>query len=122
MGFVEEGKIIDELVGKINVLKEELIKILDIWNVSVKNKKDEVFGRIIVMDNDLFKVLYYVIKIGLGIYYIMGGVKININIEVLDKDGKLIIGLFVVGEVIGGLYGENCIGGNFVVEIIIFGC
>lgn len=51
----------------------------------------------------------------------MGGVKINTNTEVLDKDGKPIPGLFAAGEVTGGLHGENRIGGNSVAEIIIFG-
>ncbi len=39
MGFVEEGKTIDELAGKINVPKEELTKTLDTWNASVKKQK-----------------------------------------------------------------------------------
>lgn len=73
------------------------------------------------MEYDLLFLNYYVIKIVLGIYYMMGGVKINMNIEVLDKENQLISGLYVVGEVIGGLYGDNRIGGNLVVEIIIFG-
>ncbi|MMZ70166.1 Fumarate reductase flavoprotein subunit precursor [compost metagenome] len=51
----------------------------------------------------------------------MGGVKINTNTEVLDKDGKAIEGLFAAGELTGGLHGENRIGGNSVAEIIIFG-
>lgn len=121
MGFVEEGKTIDELAGKINVPKEELTKTLDTWNTSVKNKKDEAFGRTTAMDNDLSKAPYYAIKIGPGIHYTMGGVKINTNTEVLDKDGKPITGLFAAGEVTGGLHGENRIGGNSVAEIIIFG-
>lgn len=57
------------------------------------------------MEVDLSIVFYYVIKIVLGIYYIMGGVKINMKIEVLCEDGILIKGLYVVGELIGGLYG-----------------
>ncbi|MNH47835.1 Fumarate reductase flavoprotein subunit [compost metagenome] len=51
----------------------------------------------------------------------MGGVKINTNTEVLNKDGKAIPGLYAAGEVTGGLHGQNRIGGNSVAEIIIFG-
>ncbi|EUJ33830.1 fumarate reductase flavoprotein subunit [Listeria floridensis FSL S10-1187] len=51
----------------------------------------------------------------------MGGVKINRNMEVLNKAGKVISGLYATGEVTGGLHGENHIGGNSVAEIIIFG-
>lgn len=42
MGFVEEGKTIDELAGKINVPKEELTKTLDTWNASVKTKRRSI--------------------------------------------------------------------------------
>lgn len=121
MGFVEEGKTTNELASKINVPKEELTKTIDTWNTSVKNKKDEAYGRTTAMDNDLSKAPYYAIKIGPGIHYTMGGVKINTNTEVLDKAGKPITGLFAAGEVTGGLHGENRIGGNSVAEIIIFG-
>ncbi|MNP77103.1 Fumarate reductase flavoprotein subunit precursor [compost metagenome] len=51
----------------------------------------------------------------------MGGVKINTNTEVLNKNGEPITGLFAAGEVTGGLHGQNRIGGNSVAEIIIFG-
>jgi fumarate reductase flavoprotein subunit len=51
----------------------------------------------------------------------MGGVKINTNTEVLNKDGAAIPGLYAAGEVTGGLHGQNRIGGNSVAEIIIFG-
>lgn len=66
-------------------------------------------------------IKYYVIEILLVVYYIMGGVCININVEVFGKNGRLIKGFYVVGEVIGGIYGVNRIGGNVVVDIIIFG-
>lgn len=51
----------------------------------------------------------------------MGGVKINTNTEVLDKENQPISGLYAAGEVTGGLHGDNRIGGNSVAEIIIFG-
>lgn len=50
----------------------------------------------------------------------MGGVKINTNTEVLDKETSQ-LGLYAAGEVTGGLHGNNRIGGNSVAEIIIFG-
>lgn len=51
----------------------------------------------------------------------MGGVKINTNTEVLDKENQPIRGLYAAGEVTGGLHGNNRIGGNSVAEIIILG-
>ncbi|AKG33259.1 flavocytochrome c [Paenibacillus durus] len=121
MGFVKTADTIEALSKEINVPADQLKATLDTWNSSVKNKKDAEFSRTTGMDNDLSAAPYYAIKIGPGIHYTMGGVKINTNTEVLNKEGKPIPGLFAAGEVTGGLHGQNRIGGNSVAEIIIFG-
>ncbi|MEK3785280.1 flavocytochrome c [Paenibacillus sp. FSL K6-1230] len=121
MGFVVKGDTIEELAKAINVPADPLKATIDTWNEAVKNKQDGEFGRTTGMDHDLSAAPYYAIKIAPGIHYTMGGVKINTNTEVLDKDGKAIEGLFAAGELTGGLHGENRIGGNSVAEIIIFG-
>jgi fumarate reductase flavoprotein subunit len=121
MGFVIQGDSIEALAKEMGVPADQLTTTLDTWNSAVKNKKDAEFGRTTAMDNDLSSAPYYAIKIGPGIHYTMGGVKINTNTEVLNKDGKPIPGLFAAGEVTGGLHGQNRIGGNSVAEIVIFG-
>ena len=121
MGFVIEGDSIEALAKKMNVPADQLKKTLNTWNNSVKNKKDAEFGRTTGMDNDLSAGPFYAIKIAPGIHYSMGGVKINANSEVLTKDGKVIPGLYAAGEVTGGLHGNNRIGGNSVIDIVIFG-
>lgn len=121
MGFVIEGDSIEALAKKMNVPADQLKKTMDTWNNSVKNKKDSEFGRTTGMDNDLSAGPFYAIKIAPGIHYSMGGVKINANSEALTKDGKVIPGLYAAGEVTGGLHGKNRIGGNSVIDIVIFG-
>ncbi|OMD93581.1 flavocytochrome c [Paenibacillus odorifer] len=121
MGFVIQADSIEALAKEIGVPEDKLATTLDTWNSAVKNKKDAEFGRTTGMDNDLSTGPFYAIKIAPGIHYTMGGVKINTNTEVLNKDGEAIPGLFAAGEVTGGLHGQNRIGGNSVAEIIIFG-
>ncbi len=121
MGFVKKADTIEALAKEIDVPATDLEATLNTWNQSVASKKDAEFGRTTGMDNDLSKAPYYAIKIGPGVHYTMGGVKINTNTEVLNKEGQPITGLFAAGEVAGGLHGENRIGGNSVAEIIIFG-
>ncbi|WP_018759338.1 flavocytochrome c [Paenibacillus terrigena] len=121
MGFVLHGESIEALAKALNVPADQLKATVDTWNSAVKNKKDAEFGRTTGMDNDLSGAPYYAIKIAPGIHYTMGGVKINTNTEVLNKDGKPIPGLYAAGELTGGLHGQNRIGGNSVAEIIIFG-
>ncbi|WP_379133174.1 flavocytochrome c [Paenibacillus sp. sgz500958] len=121
MGFVKTADTIEALAAEMNVPADQLKATLGTWNSSVAGKKDAEFGRTTGMDNDLSGAPYYAIQIGPGVHYTMGGVKINTNTEVLDKNGKPIPGLFAAGEITGGLHGQNRIGGNSVAEIIIFG-
>ncbi|MGO4787492.1 flavocytochrome c [Paenibacillus sp. 2KB_20] len=121
MGFVIHGDSIESLAKEMDVPVDQLKATLDTWNSAVKNNKDTEFDRTTGMDNDLSEAPYHAIQIAPGIHYTMGGVKINTNTEVLDKDGKPIPGLFAAGELTGGLHGQNRIGGNSVAEIIIFG-
>lgn len=121
MGFVIKGDTIEDLAKALNVPADQLKATVDTWNKAVKDKKDSEFGRTTGMDNELSGAPYYAIKIAPGIHYTMGGIKINTNTEVLNKDDQPIAGLFAAGEVTGGLHGENRIGGNSVAEIIIFG-
>ena len=50
-----------------------------------------------------------------GAHFFMGGVRINERCE------TNIEGLFAAGEVSGGVHGANRMGGNAMVEIIVFG-
>ena len=96
---------------------------LDKWAASVAAKKDEEFGREEFDANltDLSKAPYYAVKISPGIHHCMGGVKINTNAEVVDKDGNVIPNLFAAGEVTGGVHGGNRLGGNAVADFVVFG-
>lgn len=120
-GYVVEGESIEALADELDIPADKLEETLKTWNADVKAQDDTAFGRTTGMDNDLSKAPYYAIKIAPGIHYTMGGVKINKETQVLNKDGKAITGLYAAGEVTGGLHGENRIGGNSVGEIIVFG-
>lgn len=51
----------------------------------------------------------------------MGGLKIDTNTCVLNKDGDVISGLYAAGEVTGGVHGANRLGGNAVADFVVFG-
>lgn len=120
-GYVISGNTIEELAEKMNVPASDLESTISTWNTSVANKSDAEFGRTTAMDHDLSTPKYYAIKIAPGIHYTMGGVKINTDTQVLNQSNEPIKGLYAAGEVVGGLHGQNRIGGNSVAEIIIFG-
>jgi len=55
------------------------------------------------------------------IHYCMGGMKINGDAEALTADSKVIGGLYSAGEAAGGIHGNNRLGGNSLLDCVVFG-
>merc|ERR1712061_626898 len=53
--------------------------------------------------------------------YCMGGMKINDAAESLGADDKVIGGLYSAGEAAGGIHGSNRLGGNSLLDCVVFG-
>merc|ERR1719214_113894 len=64
---------------------------------------------------------FYVAIITPVIHYCMGGLEIDVNSAVLGADGKAIPGLYCAGEVAGGVHGNNRLGGNSLLDCVVFG-
>ena len=73
------------------------------------------------MERRIEKAPFYAIEIEPAVHHTMGGLKINTEAQVLDKNDKVIPGLFAAGEVTGGIHGANRLGGNAVADFCIFG-
>lgn len=112
---------VDELAKKLNIDPATLNQTLGRYNGFVEKQNDEDFGRKTGLRAPINKAPFYAIHIAPGVHHTMGGVTINTNAEVLDKDKHVIPGAFAAGEVVGGIHGANRIGGNAVADIIIFG-
>ena len=54
-------------------------------------------------------------------HYTMGGVRVDRYARALRADGTPVPGLYAAGEIIGGLHGANRLGGNAIVEFVVFG-
>merc|ERR1711971_230659 len=55
------------------------------------------------------------------IHYCMGGLEINDDSEVLGSGGNIIGGLYAGGEAAGGVHGSNRLGGNSLLDCVVFG-
>merc|ERR1712178_624424 len=55
------------------------------------------------------------------IHYCMGGMKINGDAEALTADDKVIEGLYSAGEAAGGIHGNNRLGGNSLLDCVVYG-
>ena len=55
------------------------------------------------------------------VHYTMGGLSINEDSQVLDNSKRPIPGLFCAGEAAGGVHGRNRLGGNSLLDCVVFG-
>merc|ERR1711937_1113855 len=63
---------------------------------------------------------FYVAIITPVIHYCMGGLEVTADAEVISKDG-VIPGLYAAGEIAGGVHGNNRLGGNSLLDCVVFG-
>jgi len=55
------------------------------------------------------------------IHYCMGGLRMNPDAEIQTSDEKVIPGLYAAGEAMGGVHGNNRLGGNSLLDCVVFG-
>jgi len=55
------------------------------------------------------------------VHYCMGGLAIDPHAQVITGDNKPIPGLYAAGEVAGGVHGRNRLGGNSLLDCVVFG-
>ena len=120
-GDVFMGETLDDLAKQINVPADALKATIESYNKSVDAKKDlDGLGRQL-LKTKFTKGPWYANPRVPSAHHTMGGVQIDTTCHVLDKSGKIIPGLFAAGEVTGGIHGANRVGGNAVVDTVVFG-
>lgn len=107
---------------------DQLRETIEKYNSFVKNQHDDDFGKSVVkgaIDLDYIdKTEGYGIAISprkASLHHTMGGLKVDTDLHVLNKDGKIIKGLWAAGEVTGGIHGGNRLGGNAIADVFTFG-
>merc|ERR1712151_246388 len=63
---------------------------------------------------------FYVAIITPVIHYCMGGLEITADSECVTEKG-VIPGLYAAGEIAGGVHGNNRLGGNSLLDCVVFG-
>lgn len=121
IGLVKTGANVAALAEATGLNADHLEQTIAKWNDAVATHVDVEFGRATGMDRDIANGPFFSIHIAPAVHYTMGGVGINKETQVLKDDGTAIKGLFAAGEVVGGLHGNNRIGGNSIAEIVVFG-
>lgn len=119
-GTVFRADTIEDLATQIGVDPAVLQKTHDDFNSYVAAGTDAEFGRNLFGD-PIDTAPFYASPRMPTVHHTMGGLDINLQCQVLDKDGNVIPGLYAAGEVTGGIHGKNRLGGNALVDIHVFG-
>lgn len=111
---------VDELAKKMGVKPAVLKETIDTYNKAVDTKKDPMGRGTTMLVNKIAKAPFYAGKVTMKRHHTMGGVVINTNAEVIDRDGKVIPNLWAAGEVTGVVHGTNRVGGNAMADIFSY--
>ena len=77
------------------------------YNLFCEKKHDDLFAKDPRYLRPLEGPKFYAVKAHTIFLGTMGGIKINHNTEVIDKQGNVIAGLYAVGFDAGGMYGDS---------------
>jgi len=120
-GFVYQAPTAQELAVLIGAADGGAVmaQTLAAYNQAVASGNDAAFGRT-SMPRSLAEPPFFAIEVVPAIHHTMGGVRIDTETRVLSG-GNPIPGLYAAGEVVGGIHGTNRLGGNAMIDIIVFG-
>jgi flavocytochrome c len=120
--IVKSAPTLGELAKKAGLPEDALVATVARWNRMVKEGKDEDFARR-VLPGPIDTPPFYAATFFPLARKSMGGILIDAETHVLDKDGRPIPGLFAAGEVsgFGGINGKAGLEGTFLGPSIVTG-
>lgn len=119
-GMVTEAATLDELAEKMGVSADNLKATVAEYNKAVRKEQPDRFGREIFVE-ELKTAPFYFIKVKTGTIMTPGGLKINADCQVVNKNGSVIPGLYAVGETTGGYRAYGYIGGDSLTHAAVTG-
>ena len=120
MAIVDASDTIEGLAESIRVDRQSLEQTIMDYNSYVNEGVDLDFDRK-SLERKLEEGPYYAIQVLPGVHYCMGGILIDERARVIDESGQPIIGLYASGEATGGIHGLNRLGGNSLLDAVVFG-
>lgn len=120
MNIILKSDDIRELAEMIRLPSEALEQTVSRYNAFVQSGEDTDFNRT-SMALSLSEGPYYAVQVIPGVHYCMGGMVIDEATRVLDQNKMPIMGLYASGEATTGVHGRNRLGGNSLLDAVVFG-
>ena len=119
-GVIFKADSIEEAAEHYGISKEALTETINKFNGFVAEGKDADFNKGGTL-RTIAEGPFYIQKVTPSTHHTMGGININTNAEVINKEGNVIENLYAAGEVVGDIHGTNRLGGNAITDIVVFG-
>lgn len=121
-GVVISFDSVEKLAKYYNIEEKAIKNTIKTFNEGVTKGEDTAFSKPIIKGAEIFaKPPFYAMRLWPKVHHTMGGLKITSECEVVDKEGKVIAGLFAAGEVTGGIHGASRLGSCAITECLVFG-
>lgn len=120
MGGIHKSESIGEMAASMGIPQGALKKTIDEFNIAVRSGNDPKFGRTLFLQT-LDTPPFYWGKETLFVHGTLGGVRTDLDCRVLTEDNEPIHGLFAAGEIVGGVWGKDRMGGCALTACVVQG-
>ena len=119
-GTLFRADTLEDLAKQVGMDPDILVQTIKTYNEDVDKGEDPEFHKN-VFGLKCEVAPFYATPRKPAIHHTMGGLVIDTKAHVLNKDGKIIDGLYSAGENAGGIHAGNRLGGNSLADIFTFG-
>ena len=106
-GFVQQADTIEELAEKLNIPVDTFVATVNRYNELCEKGEDEDFGKEAYRMLPIKQAPFYGCRQGASLLCTLDGRRINTKMQVLDKNGEVIDGLYAAGDCSGGFFAHN---------------
>ena len=118
-GYIYWDETLEGLAKKLDMDPATLQATVDTFNATV-DSGDDAYGRTL-FSTKLENGPWVATPRQACVHHTMGGITIDGKAHVLNENGEIIKNLYAAGETTGGIHGGNRLGGNAVVDTVVFG-
>lgn len=120
MGGIHKSNTIEEMAREMRIVPRVLRRTIERFNAAASAGHDPDFGRTLFTQT-IDTPPFYWGKERLSIHMTLGGLVTDTRAQVLDTNNLPIAGLFAAGEVVGGVWGSDRLGGASLAACIVMG-
>lgn len=121
-GVVNIFDTLKELAAFYDIPYQNIQETIEDFNKSFINGFDKSFGKPLIENaSPIVNPPYYAMRLWPKVHFTMGGIRINVDSQVIDLEGNIIQGLYAAGEITGGVHGASRLGSCSITDCIVFG-